>query len=107
MPVVGSSFQNRIAGAPGAVGPVPAANAGPLHTQAAPGALPAVAGQAGSLGGAVVLGGQCECLRNGGTCAHGAGQCKCRGCSTGATTVNPGVNVGVSNTVNHTATQRQ
>jgi len=46
----------------------------------------------------VVLGGQCECLRNGGSCEHGDGQCVCRGCTTRATTVNPGVNIGISTT---------
>ena len=50
----------------------------------------------GPLGGSVVLGGQCECLRNGGTCGHGAGQCSCRGCTTAATSINPGINIGVS-----------
>jgi len=43
-----------------------------------------------------VLGGQCECTRNGGVCSHGAGQCVCRGCTTRATTVNPGINIGIS-----------
>ena len=50
----------------------------------------------GPLGGTIVLGGQCECLRNGGTCGHGAGQCTCRGCTTAATSINPGINIGVS-----------
>jgi len=50
----------------------------------------------GPLGGSVVLGGQCECLRNGGKCGHGVGQCSCRGCTTAATSINPGINVGVS-----------
>lgn len=50
----------------------------------------------GPLGGTVVLGGQCECLRNGGKCSHGAGQCTCRGCTTAATSINPGINIGVS-----------
>lgn len=107
VPVVGDSYQHRITGAPTPVGPIMPANAGPLHstTTSATGGLPAVAGQSGPLGGGVVLGGQCECLRNGGTCSHGIGQCNCRGCSTGATTVNPGLNVGVADTVNHTARQ--
>ena len=50
----------------------------------------------GPLGGSVVLGGQCECTRNGGTCGHGAGMCSCRGCTTAATSLNPGINIGVS-----------
>lgn len=50
----------------------------------------------GPLGGSVVLGGQCECTRNGGKCGHGAGQCSCRGCTTAATSINPGINIGVS-----------
>ena len=98
IPVVGNSHQNRIVGMAGETGPAPRANAGPLHASA--GGAPV--GVSGPLGGAVVLGGQCECLMNGGTCSHGAGQCRCRGCATPATTVNPGQNVGVSDTVNHT-----
>ena len=50
----------------------------------------------GPLGGSVVMGGQCECTRNGGVCSHKAGQCTCRGCTTAATSVNPGINIGVS-----------
>ena len=50
----------------------------------------------GPMGGSVVMGGQCECTRNGGTCGHGAGQCSCRGCTTAATSINPGINIGVS-----------
>jgi len=99
IPVVGDSYQNRITGMAGEAGPAPRANAGPLHA----GATGAPVGVSGPLGGAVVLGGQCECLMNGGTCSHGAGQCKCRGCATPATTVNPGQNVGISDTVDHTA----
>lgn len=99
IPVVGDSHQNRIVGMAGAAGPAPRVNAGPLHS----GVSGAPVGVGGSLGGAVVLGGQCECLMNGGTCSHGAGQCKCRGCATPATTVNPGQNIGVSDTVDHTA----
>ena len=100
IPVVGNSHQNRITGLPQETGPAPRVNAGPLHTTA--GGAPV--GVSGPLGGAVVLGGQCECLLNGGTCKHGAGQCRCRGCATPATTVNPGQNIGVSDTVDHTAT---
>lgn len=59
-------------------------------------------GIGGPLGGAVILGGQCECLANGGACSHGAGQCVCRGCTSQATTVNPGINIGVS-TAQYTA----
>jgi len=99
IPVVGNSHQNRIVGMAGAPGPVPRTSAGPLHA----GATGAPVGVGGPLGGAVVLGGQCECLMNGGTCSHGAGQCRCRGCATPATTVNPGQNVGISDTVDHTA----
>jgi hypothetical protein len=98
VPVVGTSYQNRIAAVPGAAGPAPAANAGPLHTQQSGDGLAVVSGIGGPLGGSVVLGGQCECLRNGGTCSHGAGKCLCRGCTTAATTVNPGINIGVSTT---------
>lgn len=47
-------------------------------------------------------GGQCECLANGGACSHGAGRCVCRGCTAQATTVNPGINIGVS-TAQYTA----
>lgn len=59
-------------------------------------------GLGGPLGGAVVLGGQCECLANGGACSHGAGRCVCRGCTSQSTTVNPGINIGVS-TAQYTA----
>jgi len=59
-------------------------------------------GLGGPLGGAVVLGGQCECLANGGACKHGAGACVCRGCTAQSTTVNPGINIGVS-TAQYTA----
>jgi len=52
----------------------------------------------GAFGSGVVLGGQCECVRNSGSCEHGAGKCICRGCTTRATTVNPGVNLGMSTT---------
>jgi len=105
IPVVGNSHQNRIAGAPMTMGPAPAGNAGPLHTAPGASGFTAPVGVSGPLGGGVVLGGQCECLRNGGTCAHPAGQCLCRGCSTASTVVNPGMNIGVSNTVDHTANQ--
>lgn len=59
-------------------------------------------GLGGPLGGAVVLGGQCECLASGGACKHGAGACVCRGCTSQSTTVNPGINIGVS-TAQYTA----
>jgi len=55
-------------------------------------------GIGGARGGAAILGGQCECTMNGGHCAHGAGNCVCRGCTTKATTINPGINIGVSTT---------
>jgi len=45
-----------------------------------------------------VLGGQCECTMNGGSCNHGQGKCICRGCTTRATTVHPGINLGMSTT---------
>jgi len=101
VPVVGDSYQNRVTGVSGAQGPAPRENAGPLHTQAGANngnGLAVVSGIGGPLGGSVVLGGQCECTRNGGTCQHGAGNCICRGCTTAATTVNPGINIGVSTT---------
>lgn len=104
IPVVGNSHQNRIAGAPMTTGPAPAVNAGNLHTTAGTGG-PAMAGVSGPLGGGIVLGGQCECMRNGGACAHPSGQCPCRGCSTASTVVNPGMNLGVSSTHDHTANQ--
>ena len=72
---------------------------GPVHTQAGQNNADglAVASNLGSsLAGAVVLGGQCECTQNGGVCKHGAGQCMCRGCTTAATSLNPGINIGVS-----------
>jgi len=75
VPIVGDSHKNVVTGS----------NIAPGVQQAG-----------GPLGGGILLGGQCECLRNGGTCKHGAGQCNCRGCVTPDTTVNPGVNVGVS-----------
>ena len=78
IPVIGSSHQNRIAGAPQQVGPVPQAGAGPLHTTGGP--VPAAAaGQSGPLGGGVVLGGQCECMRNGGTCPAPGGAVQVQG----------------------------
>lgn len=55
-------------------------------------------GLGGARGGAAVLGAQCECTMNGGQCQHGAGACVCRGCTTKATTINPGINIGVSTT---------
>jgi len=104
--VVGNSYQNRVSGVPN----------NPTVPLQAPGTM-GVGGPSSTVGGAhngdglvvdnslggvfgsgVVLGGQCECLRNGGTCEHGAGQCVCRGCTTRATTVNPGVNIGISTT---------
>jgi len=71
------------------------------HTQAGnqnSDGLALVSGLGGPLGGSVVLGGQCECTRNGGVCSHGAGKCMCRGCTAAATTINPGINIGVSTT---------
>jgi len=101
VPVVGDSYQNRMSGIatnPGAAGPG-LMTGPPQHTVAGSGngdGLVVNNGLGGPLGGSVVLGGQCECTRNGGSCQHGAGKCICRGCTTRATTVNPGINVGVS-----------
>jgi hypothetical protein len=78
-----------------------AANAPVTHTQAGNNnsdGLALVSGLGGPLGGSVVLGGQCECTRNNGVCSHGAGKCMCRGCTAAATTINPGINIGVSTT---------
>jgi len=93
VPIVGDSHQNRISGVantPGVVGAPGAPGSGD--------GLVVNNGLGGPLGGSVVLGGQCECTMNGGSCQHGAGKCMCRGCTTRATTVNPGINIGVSTT---------
>jgi len=100
VPVVGG-HQNVITG----VNNVP--TAGPQMQNTVPNAanrdgLVVNDGLGGPLGGAVILGGQCECLANGGACSHGAGKCVCRGCTSQATTVNPGINIGVS-TAQYTA----
>ena len=79
IPVVGDSHQQRITGLQGAAGPVPRENVGPLHT----GSDGVPTGLGGPLGGAVVLGGLDP--------------------NTPAVTVNPGRNIGVSDTVDHTA----
>jgi len=90
VPIVGNSYQNRVSGVAGAPGVVGAPGSGD--------GLAVGSSIGGPLGGSVVLGGQCECTMNGGTCSHGAGKCVCRGCTTRATTVNPGINIGVSTT---------
>ena len=77
IPVVGNTHQNRITGLEGAAGPVPRSSAGPVHA----GAGGAPVGLSGPLGGAVVLGGLDP--------------------NTPAVTVNPGQNVGISDTVDH------
>ena len=79
IPVVGNTHQNRVTGLEGAAGPVPRQNAGPLHTAVSG----APTGLSGPLGGAVMLGGTDP--------------------NTPAVTVNPGRNIGVSDTVDHTA----
>jgi len=103
VPVVGDSYQSRVSGVPNN------SNMNYIPGNSMPGSIqPTVSGYnnnnglvvdnsiGGALGSAVVLGGQCECTRNGGVCEHGDGKCICRGCTTRATTVNPGINVGIS-----------
>jgi len=95
VPIIGNTHQNRVSG----VATVPGVAGGMMPGNVGSGdGLVVNNGLGGPLGGSVVMGGQCECTMNGGSCQHGAGKCVCRGCTTRATTINPGINVGVSTT---------
>jgi len=97
VPVVGNSYQNRMAGGSMQPGVGVAGQGMATHTVAGTRSGDGLVVD-NTMGEATVLGGQCECTMNGGSCSHGQGKCICRGCTTRATTVHPGINIGMSTT---------